>query len=44
MARQKSAYVGAHGAMVGLLALAGFIWWLRRPDGDAQKPLGQLPG
>lgn len=29
--------------MFGLLALAGLIWWLRRPD-DAQKPLGQLPG
>lgn len=41
MAKQKSAYVGAHGMMVGFLALAGLVWWVRRAA-DAQQ--AQLPG
>jgi len=43
MAKRQSLYGGGHGMMLGLLALAGVVWWLRRPDGAAQ-PVSQLPG
>ena len=37
-------YSGGHAMMLGLLALAGVVWWLRQPDAQASAPLGQLPG